>query len=106
MIDREVFLKAALPEAEVDLPGVGPVRVRGLTRAEVVALQGFKADVGAVERRIIALGLVDPALGPDDVDVWYDTAPAGMTDLIVNEVSRLSGLSDGATKSGVPGIRT
>lgn len=106
MIDREQFLKAALPEAELDIPDVGTVRVRGLTRAEALGLQTIKDDPGALEQRIILLGLVEPALSADDVDAWYGSAPAGLTDLIVDAVSRLSGLGEGAAKSGVPGIRS
>ncbi len=105
MIDRERFLKAAVPEAEVDIPGEGTVRVRGLTRTEVLGLQGLASDQAALERRIIALGLVDPELSAADVDAWYDTAPAGHTDLIVNKVSDLSGITEGAAKSGVPAVR-
>lgn len=104
-ISRELFLKAAVPEDVVDIPGLGPVRVRGLTRLEVIGLQSMPKDTGLIEKRIIRLGLVDPVLTDDDVDAWYDVAPAGHTDLIVDAVSRLSGLGEGATKSGVPPVR-
>lgn len=104
MIDREQFLKVAVPEAVVDLPGFGEVRVRGLTRVEAMGLKGF-SDNGDLERRIIHLGMVEPALDEDDVAAWYAAAPAGMTDIIVDQVSKLSGLGQGAAKSGVPGIR-
>lgn len=105
MIDREQFLKAAAPEGTVTIPGEGEVRVRGLTRLEVIGLQGMPKDTGQIERRIIQLGMVDPALSEDDVAAWYAAAPAGHTDLIVDEVSRLSGLGEGAAKSGVPPVR-
>ncbi len=105
MIDREQFLKAAAPEAVVDIPGEGQVRVRGLTRVEVVGLQALPKETGLIERRIIQLGMVDPTLTEADVEAWYGTAPAGHTDLIVNEVSRLSGIGEGAAKSGVPPVR-
>ena len=105
MIDKEQFLKAAVPEDLVNVPGHGQVRVRGLTRSEVVGLQAMPKDVGALERRIIQLGMVDPVLDEGDVAAWYASAPAGHTDLIVDAVSRLSGLSEAAPKSGVPGVR-
>lgn len=105
MIDREQFLKAGVPEQVVVIPGAGEVRVRGLTRLEVLGLQALTADQGALERRIIHLGMVDPELDEDDVAAWYAAAPAGHTDLIVEAVSALSGIAAGAPKSGVSGVR-
>ena len=105
MIDKEVFLKASTPEETVTLPGVGDVRVRGLSRNEAVSLAAVKSDPAALEQLIIRLGLVDPTLTADDVAAWYASAPAGLTDLIVNAVERLSGLTGDAPKSGVSGVR-
>lgn len=105
MMDREVFLKASPPEEHVDLPGTGTVRVRGLTREEVHALAPLKKDQGTLERRIIHMGLISPSLSEEDVVVWYGSAPAGHTDLIVGAVSRLSGLFADSSKSGVPAVR-
>lgn len=104
-MDKDRFLEAALPEAEVVIPGVGEVMVRGLTRHEVLALAALKDDQCALEQRIVHLGLVDPALSEDDVAAWFLSAPAGYTDLIVDEVSRLSAMSKEAPKSGLPGVR-
>lgn len=104
-MDKDLFLKASIPEGTVDIPGAGTVRVRGLTRLEVLGLEPLQKDVGALERRIILLGMVDPSLDEGDVAAWYAAAPAGHTDLIVNEVSRLSGMSEGSPKRAVPGVR-
>lgn len=103
MIDKEAFLKAPTPEETILLPGVGEIRVRGLTRSEAVSLQRVKDDPAALEQLIVRLGLVEPSLTADEVKGWYETAPAGLTDIIVAVVERLSGLSEGAPKSDVPG---
>lgn len=105
MIDKETLLKGLTPERVVDLPGVGDVRVRGLSRSEAVSLAAVKDDTAALEQLIIRLGLVDPALSADEVAEWYAAAPAGLTDLIINAVEDLSGLRQGAGKSGVPDVR-
>lgn len=105
MIDKETFLKGLTPERVVALPGLGDVRVRGLTRAEAVSLAEHKDNTGALERIIIHMGLVEPSLTMDEVNSWYASSPAGLTDLIISAVEDLSGMKKGADKSGVPGVR-
>lgn len=105
MIDKEQFLKAPMPEDIVALPGLGDVRVRGLSRAEAVNMKGIKDDVGQLECSIIHLGLVDPALTFPEIEAWYASAPAGLIDVIVRAVERLSGLSEEAPKRDVPAVR-
>jgi hypothetical protein len=104
MIDREAFLKPRLAEREVDLPGVGTILVRGLSREEVVAMQPLKNDTAALEQRIIELGLVNPALSAADVGAWYAAASTGEVDLIVDAICDLSGVSTGGPKSGLLGL--
>lgn len=105
MIDREAFLKAVLPEEVIALPGVGDVRVRGLSRSEALSLAKAKDDPQALEMLIVRLGLVEPALSEEECKAWFASAPAGLVDPIVKAVERLSGLGEGAPKSGVPGVR-
>lgn len=103
MIDKEAFLKPSVAEEVVTLPGKGDVLVRGLTRLEAVSLQKVKDDPAALECLIVRLGLVQPSLTEEEVKAWYASDVAGHTDLIVSAVERLSGLSEGAPKSDVPG---
>lgn len=105
MIDKDTFLKPLIPTEIVDLPGLGKIRVRGLSRAEAVALSGVKDDAAKLEQKIILYGMAEPSLTVDEVARWYDAAPAGLIDIIVKAVERLSGLGEGAPKSGVPGVR-
>lgn len=106
MIDKDSFLKPLLPEKDVDLPGLGTVRVRGLSRAEAVRLAEVKGDTPKLECRILSYGLVDPVLTADELFDWYDRAPSGWVDLIVNAITALSAIDEGAAKSGVPGVRS
>lgn len=105
MIDKDLFLKALVPEAVVSVQGVGEVRVRGLSRGEVLSLQALRDDLPALEQRILVLGLVEPSLGPDEVAAWYEAAPSAHVDVLTTEIARLSGMAEGAAKSGVPGLR-
>lgn len=104
MIDREAFLKHRLGERTVELPGVGMVRVRGLSREEAFSLKK-EADVEAMERKLVEIAMVEPKLSADDVAEWYAHAPAGEIDLIVGPIQELSALNEGAPKSGVPSVR-
>lgn len=104
MIDKEAFLKSSLPERCVDLDGA-EVTVRGLSRAEVVALQALKDNLAALEQRILELGFVDPPMDAADAERWYTSAPAGQIDRVVAAISDLSGMTPTAPKSGVPGVR-
>ena len=104
MIDKEVFLKASLPEGKVDLHGA-QITVRGLSRSEVVDLQQHADDLPRLERTILLLGFVDPPMTADDVDGWYRSAPAGDVDKVVGVISDLSGMTPAAPKSGVSGVR-
>jgi hypothetical protein len=105
-MDKETLLKPRLPERDVDIPDVGTVRVRGLSRAEALGIQALGDDTAAVEHRILLLGLVDPKLTAEDVAEFYAAAPAGEIDPIVSAVVELSGLAEGASKSGVPQVRS
>lgn len=86
----------------------GVVTVRALTRSEVLRLNTGrelgKIDVAGFERKMVALGMVDPVVTEDDVQQWQDHERAGgaLAD-ITDRISELSGLAQGAQKSRVPG---
>lgn len=108
-MDKELLFKTRLPEAEVDVPGIGTMRVRGLSRAEVMVmrkatdaeqLDGPRALV--IERKMLAAALLDPQLTESEVGRWQAAAVAGELDPVSRRVQELSGLADDAPKSGVP----
>lgn len=113
MLDKEALLKPRLPEAEVEVPGVGPVRVRGLSRDEVLVVRkATDHDVAKVdgprilvlERKMLAAAMLDPAMTEAEVGQWQKVAPAGEIEPVVDKVQELSGLAEGAGKSGVPSV--
>lgn len=99
-MDKELLLKARLPEADVEVPGVGTVRVRGLTRAEVLKCQTLVQDgpgrVEALERKMLALAMVDPELTEAEVGQWQKASPAGEMQPVTEKVQALSGMTKGA----------
>ncbi|PSL02884.1 hypothetical protein CLV30_109192 [Haloactinopolyspora alba] len=101
-MDKELLFKARLPEGEVEVPGLGTVRVRGLSRDEVLAAQ--KADNTAdLERRMLAAGMVDPALTVAEAGRWQMASPAGELEPVTQKIRDLSGMGDDASKSGGEG---
>ena len=90
MIDKAALLKPRLPEREVDIEGVGSVRVRGLSRAESLDIPAM-VDA-AREATIISRGLVDPAMSVAEVQQWMAAAPAGEFDSVSQAIGELSGL--------------
>ena len=86
----------------------GVVTVRALTRSEVLRLNTGRElgviDVAGFERQMVAIAMVDPVMTEDDVKVWQDHERAGgaLAD-ITDKISDLSGLAQGAQKSGVQG---
>lgn len=98
-VSKAQLLKARLPEAEVDVPGVGTVRVRGLSRVEVLAVyQSDTSAPGAFERMMLAAGLVDPELTEEEVGQWQANSPSDDVRPVVDKVAELSGLLQDSAK--------
>lgn len=91
-MDKELLFKPRLPEVEIDVEGVGTIRVRALSRAEALAAQNAKG-VEAMERKILVLGMVDPQVTDADVRKWQDASVAGEIEAVTNCICELSGLS-------------
>lgn len=102
-MDKRALLANRLPREEVEIPGVGTVTIRGLSRYEL-HLSGKGTEDGAlIEARMLAMAMVDPELSVDDVLEWQKQAPAGELGPVTEKLRELSGLAEGAPKSGVPG---
>lgn len=112
-MDKDLLLKPRLPEADVEIPGVGTVRVRGLSHQEVLIQRKAADDDNvdgpralAMERKMLTLAMVDPAMTEAEVGEWQRTSPAGDIKLVFEAVQALSGLQEGAAKAAyksVPG---
>lgn len=101
---------SGMPEDTVTIDGIGQVRVRGLSRGEVFMMRKAQADggikdLGAWERRMLHLALLDPAMTEDEVGEWQRVSLAGELEHVSDKVSELSGMSEGADKSGLQDVR-
>lgn len=94
-----------IEQDDVELAGVGWVRVRGMSRYEMLhasRVRGEKGDLAA-ERFILAACMVNPTVTEDRVAEWQKASLAPEINKVANEVNRLSGVAQGADKSNVPG---
>jgi len=99
-MDIAQLLKPRLPESDVEISGVGTVRVRGLSRWEVLAVRATNTDSGR-EQSILALAMVDPAMSEAQAADWLRCAPAGEIEPVTDKIAELSGLAPKAAKEAV-----
>lgn len=86
----------------------GVVTVRALTRGEVLRFKGLRAsgelDVAEYEAQMISVALVSPKMTAAEVVAWQGVDKAGGAIGDVSDaITELSGLVQGADKSGVAG---
>jgi hypothetical protein len=83
----------------------GTVTLRGLSRDEVLELQALKT-LAEKQDYCVATAMINPKMTLEDVASWGKIpGEAGEITKISDEVQRLSGLGEGAGKSGVAGTR-
>jgi hypothetical protein len=97
-MDKAALFTQTLEEEDVEIPGVGTVRVRALTRSEAMKIRGREMAVDAMERYLLAAAMVQPRLTEEEVRRWQDAAPAGQLEPVCRAVQRLSGLEEAAAR--------
>jgi hypothetical protein len=103
--DKSALLARRLGEGEHEIPGFGAVRIRGLSRAELLELQTLEGGTAVQDRRMVSLALVDPQLTEDEVKTWQENSHPHEIEGLTLAIAELSGLGVGASKSGVSGVR-
>lgn len=87
---------------DVVLPGGAKVKVRGLTRYELILNAKGTEDAALIERRNLATCMVEPKLTLAQVERWQKTSRPGDIGHVTDAIRSLSGLAEGAQKSDVP----
>lgn len=100
-VDLKTLLSRGPNTAEVELPGLGSVTVRGLSRYEVsLATQATgEGRAAAIEKGLLFFGLVEPKVTEDQVDELLKVLTFGEVNLLVSKINELSGFGAGADKS-------
>jgi hypothetical protein len=104
-ITREQLLAERFGVRDYEIPDVGTVRVRPLTRSEALDVVGREMDKAEQEQLVLSQALIEPKMTMSDVAAWQSTSPAGEIQDLVQFVQQISGLAEGAPKSGVSRVR-
>jgi hypothetical protein len=102
---KDDLLRQRFGVTDYHIPGVGTVRVRPLTRGEALQVVGVERDKRELEAQIVAWAMVEPKLTEAEVRTWMDNSAAGELQALTQFITKLSGLGEGAPKSGLPGVR-
>lgn len=98
---RDTGTASAFPEDYVVLEDTGlKVRVRGLSRQEVIHVQNTKG-VAAVEALTIHLGMLEPTMSIDQVKAWQKVSVGGEMEPVTKRIGELSGMLKGARKEAL-----
>jgi len=87
------------PAVDVDVDGWGRVRVRGMTRAAVLAWVECE-DAAETEALVLHHGLADPAVTLEQAREILDKAQSRPVVQVVREVLRLTGIAIPAADQG------
>lgn len=81
------------------------VTVRGLTRRELLTSGHGTEDTSVMECRNVAAAMIRPSMSEAQVREWQKVSGPKDLGLVTAAIRDLSGLGQGAEKSGVSGVR-
>jgi len=108
-MDERVYSSVAdltnveLEEDDVELPGGRLVRVRELSRAEVLRIRKENGeDSLKIERATLVAAMVNPRMTADEAAAWQRKSGVNKDiGLVQQRIQELSGMAEGADKSRV-----
>lgn len=99
-VSVEALTEVNLPGEDFEVEGVGTVRIRGLSRFEVLMAQKQKdGGVLGMERVMLAAAMVEPRMTEAQVTAWQKAVPAGLLEPLTRRIQALSGIGEGAEKA-------
>lgn len=104
-VNIDDLFKPKVGEREVELPDYGTFRVRGLTRAEALEIQGVEMGMAQMERKLLSMALLDPKLTEDEVGRWQENCPANALDPLSEAIVELSGMTKESAKQAMRQFR-
>lgn len=97
-LTRDQILARKTGKGTATLPDGSTVKIRALTRDEILTMHGDYETPGERDSYIISRGMTDPALTFDEVQDWAAVADAGDLVAISEGIAELSGLKEKAGK--------
>lgn len=84
---------------DVTLPNGRVVRVRGMSRMELMLSRKGTEDAGEIERRMLSYCMVAPEMTVRQVEAWQKASGPMVIAPVTEAIRELSGLGEGADKS-------
>lgn len=103
-ISKEALLGQKFGISSVEIPGIGTVKVRPLTRAEAIPFHGVETDYLELERKLLSIAMVEPSLTEDEVKTWQEVSPAGQLEVIVDRITEISGMKKDSAKTATKSV--
>jgi hypothetical protein len=108
LLAPRVDTPAGWPEDDVEVPGFGTFRVRGLSRFEIAVLKKAGkdesnmdgGDIMAVERKYLAAGILEPSMSEAEVGEWQKIPGAALEiNPVMAKIQQLSGQEEDSAKA-------
>lgn len=105
LIAKRYPTPTGMDEEDVEIDGIGTVRVRGITRIEAIWLSDIEDKV-ANERRTLHFALIFPRMTEPEISEWMAASEAG-GDIaaVMAVVQRLSSMGPKADKEAYKSVR-
>lgn len=104
-VDKAALFAPRLPEEDFEIPGVGTIRIRALTREEALGLRDRDLTVAQVELALLQAAMVAPALTGEEIVRWQKASPAGELEPVTAAILRMSGMAKSAPKEAMKSFR-
>lgn len=88
--------------ADVTLSNGQTVKVRGMSRMELLLTRKGTEDAGEIERRMLAYCMVEPKMTVGQAGAWQKATGPMVIAPVTERIRDLSGLGEGADKSDLP----
>lgn len=105
-MNKELLFQPRCKEDEVELPGLGTFRVRGLTRAEIKKISDGTESGRDMEPFTLSTCLLDPELTEDEAVRWLAVAPFGEVEQLTEKINELSGIARYAPKEAYKSVHS
>lgn len=91
---------------DVEVPDLGTVRIRALTRSEALEFEGKPMEPAELDLKLLAIGMVEPKLTEAELAEVQANTPAGLMQPVAKAIARLSGMEATAPKEAVKRFRS
>ena len=104
-VSKADLMKRRFGVEEVEIPDLGTVKIRPLSRAEALELEGKPMEPVEQDRKLLTIGVMDPKLTEDEWAEVQSNTPAGLMQPVAKAIARLSGMEQTTAKEAVKRFR-